>query len=204
MKIIAVISGMAVIALTFSCKKDNNTTSWTQPHDENRMMDSMHVMMSRMENMTMTMDPDIDFVEMMIMHHEGAINMSTALLEAGKDDSLRKFAHKVISDQQNEIAALKSIRATLTVDEEDLEFMTEQMTNMNKADATADLQLITGDIDDDYAAMMLIHHQNAIDDAGAYLHHGNNTELISIANSITMAQNKEIIELSNWIKQERN
>ncbi len=39
------------------------------------MMDSMHAMMSRMQAMPKTNDTEIDFSKMMIMHHQGAINM---------------------------------------------------------------------------------------------------------------------------------
>lgn len=190
---------MSVIVVFTACKKETNGII-LQAHDANRMMDSMHVMMDRMEAMTMTMDPEVDFSEMMIMHHEGALNMSQALVSAGKNDSLRRFAQKVIADQTSEIAVLKSILTSLTVDNMDMDFMQEQMDNMEKTNKQSDVQIITGDIDNDYATLMIIHHQAAIQDASAYLHHGNNNQLKTIANNIITAQNKEIIELSNWLK----
>lgn len=196
------ILAIAIISMTLgfaSCKKETNGII-LQAHDDNRMMDSMHTMMSRMEAMTMTMDPEVDFSEMMIMHHEGALNMSQALVSAGKNDSLRRFAQKVIADQTSEIAVLKSILASLTVDNMDMDFMQEQMDNMEKTNKQSDVQIITGDIDNDYATLMVLHHQAAIQDASAYLHHGNNNQLKTIANNIITAQNKEIIELSNWLK----
>ncbi len=191
---------MITIGLGFTaCKKDADGII-LQSHDANRMMDSMHVMMDRMEAMTMTMDPEVDFSEMMIMHHEGALNMSKALVDAGKNDSLKRFAQKVIADQTSEIAVLKSILASLTVNNMDMDFMQEQMDNMEKTNKQSDVQIITGDIDNDYATLMILHHQAAIQDASAYLHHGNNAQLKTIANNIITAQNKEIIELSNWLK----
>jgi len=191
---------MITIGLGFTaCKKDADGII-LQSHDDNRMMDSMHVMMDRMEAMTMTMDPEVDFSEMMIMHHEGALNMSRALVSAGKNDSLKRFAQKVITDQTSEIAVLKTIRMSLTVNNMDMDFMQEQMDNMEKTTKQSDVQIITGDIDNDYATLMIIHHQAAIQDASAYLHHGDNAQLKTIANNIITAQNKEIIELSNWLK----
>lgn len=197
-----VIFGIAMITIGLgftACKKDADGII-LQSHDANRMMDSMHTMMSRMEAMTMTMDPEVDFSEMMIMHHEGALNMSQALVSAGKNDSLRRFAQKVIADQTSEIAVLKSILTSLTVDNMDMDFMQEQMDNMEKTNKQSDVQIITGDIDNDYATLMILHHQAAIQDASAYLHHGNNNQLKTIANNIITAQNMEIIELSNWLK----
>jgi len=193
------ISMIAALLAFTACKKETNGII-LQAHDDNRMMDSMHTMMSRMEAMTMTMDPEVDFAEMMVMHHEGALNMSEALVSAGKNDSLRRFAQKVIADQRAEITVLKSIMMSLTVDNMDMDFMQEQMDNMEKTTKQTDVQIITGDIDNDYATLMILHHQSAIQDASAYLHHGNNNQLKAIANNIITAQNKEIIELSNWLK----
>lgn len=81
-----------------------------------------------------------------------------------------------------------------------MDFMQEQMDNMSKGEKVADVQIITGDIDNDFASLMIVHHQGAIDDASAYLHHGSNTQLKALATSIVKAQVMEIEELSNWLK----
>ena len=190
-----------------ACNKDTTTNNITgivlQPHDANRMMDSMHAMMDRMEAMTMTMDPDNDFAEMMMMHHEGAINMAGVELTAGGNDSLKRFARKVIRDQEMEMMAFGSILMTLTVDTMDMAYMDEQMANMEKTAKAADVQIITGDIDNDFATLMMVHHQSAIDDASGYLHHGSNAQLKVIANNIITAQTMEIRELADWLKANR-
>ncbi len=196
-KLFVIIGCLAI--LFAACTKDNDDGIQLQGHDQNRMMDSMHTMMDRMNAMTMTNDPEIDFSEMMMMHHQGAMNMSTAQLQAGSNDSLKRFAQKVIDEQEKEMMELQSIRATLTVDNMDMEYMMEQMEGMEKLDKVIDAQLITGDIDNDYATLIIWHHQSAIDDASGYLHHGNNTQLKTIANNIIKAQTMEIQELSNWL-----
>ena len=48
-------------------------------------------------------DPDGVFVRMMIPHHQGAIDMSKALLLYGKDRELQQLAKSIIAEQQNEI-----------------------------------------------------------------------------------------------------
>lgn len=71
---------------------------------------AMHAAMQHMqENMGMPMsgDPDRDFAQMMIPHHQGAIDMARIELESGKDPQLRQMAQKIIEDQEREIAALK-------------------------------------------------------------------------------------------------
>lgn len=202
MKKVVFVVGSALALFFTACSKDNNTTNGIvlQPHDQNRMMDTMHAMMNRMEAMTMTMDPDVDFAKMMIMHHEGAISMANVELQAGTNDSLKRFAQKVINDQQQEMMEIGTVLNTLTVDNMDMDFMQEQMDNMAKSEKMADTQIITGDIDNDFATLMIIHHQSAIDDASAYLHHGSNAQLKTIATNIVKAQTMEIQELANWLK----
>jgi uncharacterized protein (DUF305 family) len=54
-----------------------------------------------------TGDVDRDFVEMMIPHHQGAIDMAMAVLKYGKNEQLRRIAQEIIVDQQQEIAAMR-------------------------------------------------------------------------------------------------
>jgi uncharacterized protein (DUF305 family) len=71
---------------------------------------AMHAAMQQMQqgmDMPMSGDPDQDFAQMMIPHHQGAIDMARIELESGKDPQLREMAQKVIEDQEREIAALK-------------------------------------------------------------------------------------------------
>ncbi|MEO5563611.1 MAG: DUF305 domain-containing protein [Chitinophagaceae bacterium] len=105
----------------------------------------------------------------------------------------------MITEQQAEIAQFNTILAGLMVDNSDLSFAAEQMDNMMKGGKMADIQIITGDIDNGFATLMIVHHQGAIDNASAYLHHGNNAQLKTMATNIVMAQVVEIQKLSNWL-----
>jgi uncharacterized protein (DUF305 family) len=50
----------------------------------------------------------------------------------------------------------------------------------------------TGDVDRDFAAMMIPHHQGAIDMARIYLRYGHNAELKRLAKKIIVDQQREI------------
>ncbi len=52
-------------------------------------------------------DVDRDFAEMMIAHHQGAIDMAQAELRHGGNEQLRRIAQEIIVDQQQEIAAMR-------------------------------------------------------------------------------------------------
>ena len=52
-------------------------------------------------------DPDIAFVQAMIPHHQGAIDMARAVLKFGKDDQVKTWANQIIAAQQAEIGAMQ-------------------------------------------------------------------------------------------------
>jgi uncharacterized protein (DUF305 family) len=192
------LTGFISTIIFSACKKDDGYN--LQTHDSNKMMSLMHQMMNKMDTMPKTNDPEIDFSRMMKIHHQGAIDMANLELQEGKDDSLKRTAKKIMNEQQSEIQQFNSILATIVVDNSDPTFTMEQMENMKKGGKAADVQLITGDVDNDFATLMIVHHQGAIDNASAYLHHGNHAQLKTMANNIITAQIKEINELADWLK----
>ncbi|MBW6397053.1 DUF305 domain-containing protein [Roseomonas sp. HJA6] len=54
-----------------------------------------------------TGDIDRDFVEMMIPHHQGAIDMAQAVLRYGRNQQIRRIAQEIIVEQQQEIVAMR-------------------------------------------------------------------------------------------------
>jgi uncharacterized protein (DUF305 family) len=52
-------------------------------------------------------DVDRDFVMQMVAHHQGAIDMATAMLQTGSNQKLLRIAHEIIVAQCDEIAAMQ-------------------------------------------------------------------------------------------------
>lgn len=50
---------------------------------------------------------DHDFVDMMVAHHQGAIDMAQAELRHGHNEQLRRLAQEIIVTQQQEITAMR-------------------------------------------------------------------------------------------------
>ena len=70
-------------------------------------MDAMRKMHQTMMNMEMTGKADVDFVSMMIPHHQGAIDMAKVELLYGRDPALRRIAQEIIVTQQQEIVVMR-------------------------------------------------------------------------------------------------
>jgi uncharacterized protein (DUF305 family) len=60
-----------------------------------------------------TGDPDIDFLAMMIPHHEGAVDMARLVLQHGDDPVTRKLAEDIIASQRVEIEGMQRRLADL-------------------------------------------------------------------------------------------
>ncbi len=64
-------------------------------------------MMKDMHTPRYSGNPDIDFLSMMIPHHEGAIEMARLVLIYGNDPLTRMLAEDIIATQQVEIETMK-------------------------------------------------------------------------------------------------
>ena len=58
----------------------------------------------------------------------------------------------------------------------------------------------TGDVDKDFAMMMKMHHESALDMAQIELAKGKSPELKKMAKGIIASQTKEIAQFDKWIK----
>lgn len=72
-----------------------------------RMGSDMETMMRDMHAPGYSGDADIDFLAMMIPHHQGAVDMARLQLIYGKDPLIRQLAEEIIASQQVEIEAMK-------------------------------------------------------------------------------------------------
>ena len=67
-------------------------------------MDKMHMAMTAV---TRSGNSDVDFVRLMIPHHQAAIDMAKTQLLYGKDPQIRRLAQEIITDQQLEIELMQ-------------------------------------------------------------------------------------------------
>ncbi|KXU84607.1 DUF305 domain-containing protein [Caballeronia megalochromosomata] len=108
-RIVSVIIALAISALcdspAFAAGLQSEATS-----NESAFLAENNAAMTRMMNgmsTTPTGDVDRDFVEMMVPHHQGAIDMAQAELRYGHNEQLRRIAQEIIVEQQQEIVAMR-------------------------------------------------------------------------------------------------
>jgi uncharacterized protein (DUF305 family) len=155
---------------------------------------AMDRMMATMQ-ITPTNNVDRDFVAMMAPHHQGAIDMAEAELSYGHNRRLRSLAQEIIVTQQEEImemrVALDDAAASPSIGPEEAAFLAESEAAMNRMMAAMQIKP-SGDTDRDFVAMMMPHHQGAIDMAEAELRYGRNEPLRGLAEEIIATQEQQI------------
>jgi len=67
-------------------------------------MDRMHTAMTSIEPSGVD---DNDFVQVMLPHHQAAIDMAKSELIYGNDPQIRRLAQEIITDQQSEIQLMR-------------------------------------------------------------------------------------------------
>ncbi|MEW5769591.1 MAG: DUF305 domain-containing protein [Pseudomonadota bacterium] len=78
-----------------------------------RMDADMARMMADMHGPGYTGDADVDFLAMMIPHHQGAVDMARLVQIHGRDPLTRRLAEEIIASQQAEIMAMQARLAIL-------------------------------------------------------------------------------------------
>lgn len=146
---------------------------------------------------------DHDFAHMMITHHQGAIDMSEIELRDGKDATLRAMAEKIIADQKKENADLDKAAERLdgsaknyTPKDPNDKFQMKMNQSMKPMMAP---MTPSGNVDMDYAMMMVAHHTSAVQMAEAEVALGKDAETKKMAQMQVSAQTKEIQQFNNWL-----
>jgi DUF305 family protein family protein len=80
-----------------------NSSQPTADPDWSELIASMDKMHMAMEAVKRSGNSDVDFVRLMLPHHQAAIDMAKTQLLYGKDAQMRRLAQEIITDQQLEI-----------------------------------------------------------------------------------------------------
>ncbi len=160
--------------------------------DQMAMMDGV----SETHHGMMAMDQK-QFLAMMVVHHEGAVDMARAELEAGTDPQVKALARRVIAAQQREISQMRGWYRSLygedvpPLDEQDMGMA--GMMGMSGMSPDA----ITGaaNPDQEFLRMMIPHHAGALMMADMVLNGTPDADVRKLAETIIADQAAEIAEM---------
>lgn len=141
-------------------------------------------------------DFDRAFIDAMVPHHESAIEMAKAAKEAGLEQpDLVKVADDILATQQQEIDEMKEWRSewfgSSEIDPNEAAALGMSESDMGMQH-DADALLSSGDVDTDFAQMMITHHQGAIEMAKLAADNAEHDDVKDLAEAIISAQEREI------------
>ncbi|WP_242929556.1 DUF305 domain-containing protein [Pontibacter vulgaris] len=170
------------------------------------MMAHMHQNMQEMQGMkaNMTGDPDYDFALMMTHHHQGAIRMGDEEIANGTDAKMKEMAQKTKTSNQAEIQKLQDFTSKHKPTTGDTATTMRMMHPMNRMMQQMHQQDMSGmNTDQNFAAMMIHHHQMGNEMAKEFLKTGKTQEMKQMAQKTIDQQTKEIKELETWQEQNK-
>jgi uncharacterized protein (DUF305 family) len=141
---------------------------------------------------------DKAFIDAMVPHHQGAIEMARVALRNAEHEEIQELSRNIVSTQQSEIEELKSIKqeefGTSSVP---MEMSMEQMRGMGMM---MDPQSLAEEnpFDEAFIDAMIPHHQSAIEMAEVANEKSKNPRIKELAQNITSAQKREIEQMKGW------
>lgn len=195
-------TGITIFASCKSGVKNNEETKNMEA--SNKMMNAMNSMTSASNSMQMINDFDVDFAQMMIIHHQAAIDMAEIEVMSGSDDKIKSLAQQIITSQKAEQEKLRAF-SNGHIPEQDSGIANPpaggnaMMAAMMEMDNKMKNITISGDVDKDFVMMMIPHHEGAISMAESEIANGHENEIKQMAQKMISAQSSEINEMQMWV-----
>jgi uncharacterized protein (DUF305 family) len=141
---------------------------------------------------------DERFIDAMVPHHQGAIEMAQVALENAEHPEILALAEEIVAAQENEIGQLKSIKQEqFGTSEVAMDMSKEEMKGMGMASDPQELAT-QEPFDRAFIDNMIPHHESAIEMANVVLEESENPEIREIAGAILDAQEREIEQMRSW------
>lgn len=158
--------------------------------------DAMPTSMAGMDHSTMPTNSavpyDAQFIDSMIMHHQGAVEMARQVQQEAQKPELKTLAQNIITAQQAEIEQLRQWRQAWYPG-----LAPTAGTGMAMGDMTISTD-ISKSFEERFIEAMTRHHQGAIDMAKDAQKRAEHSEIKTLAQNIITAQESEIKQMQQW------
>jgi uncharacterized protein (DUF305 family) len=141
---------------------------------------------------------DRRFIDAMVPHHQGAIDIAEVALKNAEHERIKQLSRAIISTQQAEIEELKAIKKEeFGTSNVPMEMSPQQMRAMGMM---MDPQQLAHSepFDKAFIDAMIPHHQSAIYMAQVALEESKIPEIKELAKNIVSAQQEEIEQMMQW------
>lgn len=206
---------LVTTSLLTACSTNTSTTA-TDTSNQQHMNHGGGMMDHSGMHHGMTMDLgladanyDLRFIDAMIPHHQGAVEMAKETQQKSKRPEIKKLADEIIKAQNQEISQMKQWRTalypkagnqavvydaqpkkTVNMSSQQMQAMMMNM-DLGAADAEFDLRFINA---------MIPHHEAAVIMAKDALQKSQRPEIKNFAQAIIKAQDTEINQMKLWRK----
>jgi LPXTG-motif cell wall-anchored protein len=137
------------------------------------------------------------YINMIIPHHEGAIEMARMVVNDAPHQAVRTAAAKIIKDQQQEIneltSWLKAWYGQRVRPDQRMMMDASMMQHMQQADAAMREKM--------FLAVMREHHQSAVDIGQLVLQKATHRQLKGQAQTMVDSQRREQQQFGTWLQQ---
>ncbi|HAX77138.1 MAG TPA: DUF305 domain-containing protein [Cyanobacteria bacterium UBA11372] len=145
---------------------------------------------------------DRHFIEMMMPHHQGAIDMADLALSRAKRPEIRRLAEIIKRDQTREIQQMRTwYKAWYGTEVPATSIGGMGMMGMHgHGDMMGDLEALrnASDFDQEFIRQMIPHHEMALRMSRMALLHATKPEIRNLANSIIKSQTDEINQMRQF------
>ncbi len=141
---------------------------------------------------------DERFIDAMVPHHRGAVEMAEVALENAEHEKIRQLVKDIVSTQKAEIEVLKRIkqeefgtsRVPVDIEPGQMEGMGMKEDPRSLADEEP--------FDEAFIGAMIPHHRSAIQMANVALDRSDNPRIEELAGEIVETQEREISQMQTW------
>ena len=192
----------AILALVVSCANPSSGEEQVNSESEDGMQGMAHGSGSTDNASEMLVEngeySDERFIDAMVPHHQGAIEMAEVALENAEHPEILALAEEIVAAQESEIGQLKAIKQEqFGTSEVSMDMGAEEMEGMGM---TSDPQELANQepFDKAFIDNMIPHHESATEMANVVLEESENPEIREIAGAIVEAQEREIEQMTSW------
>lgn len=192
----------------------NTSATQTSGKQDTMHGGSMHHGSSMDHNMSMDLGPadaefDLRFVDAMIPHHQGAVEMAQEVLSKSQRSEMKKLAQDIIAAQNREIEQMKQWRQAWypKADSKPMAWHAQMNHMMPMSPEQIQAMMMKGDLgaadaefDLRFLNAMIPHHEGALAMAKDVLSKSKRPETKKLAQEIISSQQKEIDQMKQWRK----